>query len=197
MPLTTILTLTGIMAVVNLLVPSFTQNPTAGWGMSATTTSLLFMAPYALVGWLIGPFAGRLAPRYGYKRMLQAGLVSSAALLVALVLFGMSNVVVFGILLILLGITYAGVTNVMLNGLGILLSPAKAPGLLPGLNGASFGIGAGLSFTILGQAITSGSPVGSTSTAGYASALWIAIGIVAAAWAVTLLLPKPLVKDEG
>lgn len=197
MPLTTILTLTGIMAVVNLLVPSFAQNPTAGWGMSATTTSLLFMAPYALVGWLIGPFAGRLAPRYGYKRMLQAGLVSSAAVLVALVLFGMSNAVVFGILVFLLGITYAGVTNVMLNGLGILLSPAKAPGLLPGLNGASFGIGAGLSFTILGQAITSGSAVGSTSTAGYVSALWIAIGIVAAAWAVTLLLPQPQAKNEG
>lgn len=196
MPLTTILTLTGIMAVVNLLVPSFTQNPTAGWGMSATTTSLLFMAPYALVGWLIGPFAGRLAPRYGYKRMLQAGLLSSLAVLVALVLFGMGNAVAFGVLVFLLGITYAGVTNVMLNGLGILLSPAKATGLLPGLNGASFGIGAGLSFTILGQAITSGSAVGSTSTAGYVSALWIAIGIVAAAWAVTLLLPKPQVAKE-
>ena len=197
MPLTTILTLTGIMGVVNLLVPSFAQNPTAGWGLSATTTSVMLMAPYALVGWLVGPFAGRLAPRFGYRRMLQGGLLSTALVLAAVVLFGLSNVWVLGVLLFILGITYAGVTNVMLNGLGILLSPKKAPGLLPGLNGAAFGIGAGLSFTILGQAITRGSAVGSTSTTGYVTALWIAIAIVVLALLVTLLLPKPQALQDA
>jgi MFS family permease len=191
MPLTTILTLTGIMAVVNLVVPSFTQNSDAGWGMNAATSSLLFMAPYALVGWLVGPFAGRLAGTYGYKRLLQLGLVSSAVVLLLLSLFGLhASPWVFGILIFLLGVTYAGVTNVMLNGLGITLSPKSAPGLLPGLNGASFGIGAGLSFTILGQAISSGSPVGSSSAAGYQSALWISVAIIAATALVTLLLPS-------
>ncbi|MER7081300.1 Major Facilitator Superfamily protein [Saccharopolyspora kobensis] len=198
MPLTTILTLTGIMAVVNLLVPSFTQNPTAGWGMPATTVSLLFMAPYALIGWLVGPFAGRLAPRFGYNRMLQLGLLSSAFVLAALALFGLKNAWALGILVFVLGITYAGFTNVMLNGLGVLLSPKDAPGLLPGLNGASFGIGAGLSFTILGQTITRGSAVGSTSAAGYVTALWMAIGIVVLAFLVTLLLPKhPTEAEQG
>lgn len=164
--------------------------------MSATTASLLFMAPYALVGWLIGPFAGRIAPRYGYKRMLQVGLLSSAVVLIALVLFGLSNPWVFGILVLLLGVTHAGITNDMLNGLGTLLSPASTPGLLPGLNGASFGIGAGLSFTVLGQAITSGSAVGATSTAGYVNAIWLGVGIVGLAFLVTFLLPKPQVLKD-
>lgn len=196
MPLTTILTLTGIMAVVNLLVPSFTQNPTAGWGMAAASSSLLFMAPYALVGWLVGPFAGRLAPQLGYKRMLQLGLATSLLVLVALATVGLSSPWLLGILVFVLGISYAGVTNVMLNGLGIVLSPKSAPGLLPGLNGASFGIGAGLSFTILGNAVTEGSPVGSASASGYVSALWIAGAILAVTLVVTLALPKPQTPAE-
>ncbi|HLT82822.1 MAG TPA: MFS transporter [Phototrophicaceae bacterium] len=196
MPLTTILTLTGIMAVVNLLVPSFTQNPTAGWGMAAASSSLLFMAPYALVGWLVGPFAGRLAPQLGYRRMLQLGLATSLLVLVALATVGLSSPWLLGILVFVLGISYAGVTNVMLNGLGIVLSPKSAPGLLPGLNGASFGIGAGLSFTILGNAVTEGSPVGSASASGYVSALWIAGAILAVTLLVTLALPKPQTPAE-
>lgn len=197
MPLTTILTLTGIMAVVNLVVPSYTQNATAGWGMTATTASLLFMTPFAMVGWLVGPFAGRLAGSVGYKRLLQIGLVSSVAVLALLALFGLHNQWVFGILIFLLGVTYAGTTNVMLNGLGIILSPKSAPGLLPGLNGASFGIGAGLSFTILGRLVTEGSPIGSDSAAGYQSALWVSVGIVVLAMLATIFLPTPKpLEDE-
>ncbi|XBH21177.1 MFS transporter [Jonesiaceae bacterium BS-20] len=196
MPLTTILTLTGIMAVVNLIVPSYTQNATAGWSMSATTASLLFMTPFAIIGWIVGPFAGRLAGTVGYKRLLQIGLASSVGVLALLALFGLHNQWAFGILIFLLGVTYAGVTNVMLNGLGITLSPKSAPGLLPGLNGASFGIGAGLSFTILGRLVTAGSPVGSDSAAGYQLALWVSVGIVALAMLATVLLPTPKPLEE-
>ena len=191
MPLTTILTLAGIMAVANLVGPSFAQNPDAGWGMSATLASALFMAPYALIGWVVGPFAGRVAPRFGYKRLLQFGLLSSALVIAGIALFGLNDPLVFGILLFVLGVTYGGVTNVMLNGLGILLSPKSAPGLLPGLNGASFAIGAGLAFTIVGRAITAGSPAGAESAGGYAQALWICAGLTAVALAITPLLPKP------
>jgi MFS family permease len=191
MPLTTILTLAGVMAVANLVGPSFAQNPDAGWGMSAALASVLFMAPYSLIGWVVGPFAGRLAPRLGYVRLLQLGLVSSMLVIAAMALFGLRSPVLFGILLFVLGIVYGGVTNVMLNGLGVLLSPQRAPGLLPGLNGASFAIGAGLAFTIVGQAITHGSPSGSESDGGYVQGLWICAGLAALALLVTLALPKP------
>lgn len=196
MPLTTILTLAGIMAVANLVGPSFAQNQDAGWGMTATMASILFMAPYAFVGWVVGPFAGRLAPSFGYVRLLQLGLLSSAVVIAATALVGLSNPVVFGILLFVLGITYGGVTNVMLNGLGILLSPKSAPGLLPGLNGASFAIGAGLAFTIVGEAITRGSPSGSDSTGGYEQGLWICAGITVLALAAASVLPKPQLSDS-
>ncbi|WP_124054611.1 MFS transporter [Arcanobacterium ihumii] len=191
MPLTTILTLTSIMAIVNLVVPSFTQNPDAGWGMEASTASLLFMSPYALVGWIAGPFAGRLAGTYGYRFLLRASIAANVVILIFLALFGLSNPWVFGILIFLLGVTYAGTTNVMLNGLGVVLSPKEAPGLLPGLNGASFGIGASLSFALLGKTITAGSPKGSESIAGYQNAIWIGVGIMIATLLVSMLLPKP------
>ncbi|MFC0672388.1 MFS transporter [Brachybacterium hainanense] len=197
MPLTTILTLAGVMAVANLVGPSFAQNPAAGWGMSATLASILFIAPYALVGWVVGPFAGRLAPRVGYVRLLQLGLLSSAVVIAALALVGLRSPIAFGVLLFVLGITYGGITNVMLNGLGVLLSPASAPGLLPGLNGASFAIGAGLSFTIVGQAITNGSPAGAESSLGYAHGLWICAGIALLALLITPLLPKPQLNGAG
>lgn len=191
MPLTTVLTLCGVMAVVNLIVPSFAQNPTAGLGMSAAESSFLFMSPYALVGWIVGPFAGRLAPTFGYRTLLRFGLGCSAAVVAAVGLVGLHNKWVLAVLLIVLGITYAGVVNVMLNGLGITLSPQSAPGLLPGLNGASFGIGASLSFTILGQIVANGSPAGSPSWFGYGAALYVGAAILVAALLVSLVLPAP------
>ncbi|WP_257181185.1 MFS transporter [Corynebacterium cystitidis] len=198
MPLTTVLTLTSIMGIVNLVVPSFTQNPTAGWAMSAATSSLLFMSPYALMGWLVGPFAGRLggSSKVGFKRLLQIGLLSSAGLVLLIALFGLRDKWALGILVLLLGVTYAGVTNVMLNGLGVTLSPASAPGLLPDLNGASFGIGAGLSFTIIGRLVTAGSPEGSASAAGYQWALWFSVAVLIITFLVTLLLPNPPAEED-
>ena len=50
---------------------------------------------------------------------------------------------------VLLGISYAGVANIMLNGLGIVLSPKDNPGYLPGMNAGAFNLGAGLSFAII------------------------------------------------
>lgn len=190
MPLTTILTLAGVMGVVNLIVISFAQNPTAGFGMNAALASLLFMSPYALIGWLVGPFAGHAAPRIGYVKMLQLGLLASFGVIILFALFGLNSKWLLGTFAILLGITYAGVANVMLNGLGVVLSPPEAPGLLTGLNGASFGIGAGISFTVLGQFITAGSPIGSDSNSGYVMALWAAAVITLLAFLQTFVLPR-------
>ena len=50
---------------------------------------------------------------------------------------------------VLLGIMYAGTVNIMLNGLGVVLSPAGNPGFLPGMNAGAFNLGAGLSFLVL------------------------------------------------
>jgi hypothetical protein len=46
------------------------------------------------------------------------------------------------------GITFAGIENIMLNGLGVVLSPAERPGSLPGLN-TGRSTSAGLSFVVI------------------------------------------------
>src|SRR5699024_12555707 len=69
--LTTVLTMTGVFAAVNGVAPSLAQNVEAGFGMRATMASLLLLTPYALIGWGVGPFAGRLAPKVGYANLLR------------------------------------------------------------------------------------------------------------------------------
>ena len=67
--LTTTLTMTGIFAVVNGLAMSLAQNTDVGFGLGPDTAALCLLTPYALIGWLVGPFAGRLAPTYGYTNI--------------------------------------------------------------------------------------------------------------------------------
>ncbi len=129
---TTLLTVTGVFAVVNGLVASIAQNPTAGFGLGADLTALALLAPYALIGWLVGPFAGRLAPVLGYRTVLRVGLAGSVVATVLLAVVGVHSFAVLVVATLLLGVTYAGIANIMLNGLGVLLSPADRPGMLPG-----------------------------------------------------------------
>uniref|UniRef100_UPI0009354DA0 uridine transporter UriT n=1 Tax=Rhodococcus marinonascens TaxID=38311 RepID=UPI0009354DA0 len=195
--ITTLLTLTGVFAVVNGLVVSLAQNADAGFDMEADVASLAFLTPYAIVGWIVGPFAGRLAPTLGYLKVLRTGLVGSVAATVIMALVGVHSMPVLIAATVLIGITYAGIGNIMLNGLGIVLSPKENPGFLPGLNAASFNLGAGLSFVILPAFQVIGSPAGSSSTSGYAIGLLIGAGITAAALAVSFLIPKPVTAEVG
>jgi hypothetical protein len=50
---------------------------------------------------------------------------------------------------VLLGIMFAGTVNIMLNGLGAVLSPVGNPRFLPGMNAGAFNLGAGLSLLVL------------------------------------------------
>lgn len=190
--LTTLLTMTGIFAVVNGLVTSLAQNSTAGFGMEADLTSLLFLTPYALVGWLVGPFAGRLAPSFGYLNVLRVGLVGSIVATLIMAFVGVHSLPVLIAATVLIGITYAGIGNIMLNGLGIVLSPADNPGFLPGLNAGAFNLGAGLSFAILPVFQVLGTPAGSDSTAGYTTAMLVGVVITVVALAISFLIPKPV-----
>jgi len=72
-----------------VLIPNFVQAPwdlpaplarlvDYGFGATATETGL-YLLPGALVGFLSGPFAGRIARRYGWKTPLVAGMTTAAA----------------------------------------------------------------------------------------------------------------------
>jgi MFS family permease len=185
---TTVLTMAGVFATVNGLVMSIAQNSQVGFGLSADTASLLLLTPYALLGWIAGPFSGRLASTLGYRTILRIGLAGSVAGIIVLALVGTHNMVVLMGATIFLGLTYAGMVNIMLNGLGVVLSPPTNPGFLPGLNSAGFGLGAGLSFAILPAVQAAAGAAGVTS---YAAAMLAGAGITALAFGMSLLIPRP------
>lgn len=154
--LTTTLTMTGIFAVMNGIVPSIAQSTEFGAGLGADVVSFWTLTPYALAGLVMGPIAGTLAGRFGYQKVLRFGLIGSLLSLVIIILLmdGAAAWVLFAVS-VLAGLAYAGTTNIMLNGLGIVLSPKDNPGYLPGLNAGAFNLGAGISFAVLYAIMTS------------------------------------------
>ena len=75
----------------------------------------------------------------------------------------------------LLGVFYNGLTLTTINGLGVILTPKDAPGSLPGLNGACFGIGAGLGIAIVAPVAAAG------RFADFRAAMWISVAITVVA----------------
>ncbi|MFI6251697.1 MFS transporter [Streptomyces sp. NPDC051016] len=190
--LTTLLTMAGVYAVVNGLVVSLAQNDEVGFGMSPDLASVAFLAPYALVGWLVGPFAGRLAPVIGYRALLRFGLVGSSISTLLMAFVGVHSAPVLIGATVLIGIMYSGIANIMANGLGVVLSPASSPGFLPGLNAGAFNLGAGASFAVIPafQVALAGKGA-SAGTAGYTGGMLLGTAFILAALAMSFLIPRP------
>ncbi|WP_124039581.1 MFS transporter [Neoactinobaculum massilliense] len=189
--LTTLLTMTGVFAVMNGILPNLAQDPEAGAGMSAGIVSWWTLSPYAIAGLLMGPVAGQLAARWGFRKVLRGGLVLSVMGLVVFAIFlhhpAPAFLLVFSIFL---GLTYAGTCNIMLNGLGVVLSPRDNQGYLPGMNSGAFNLGAGLSFAII-FAIQQALQAASGPVAGYRWAVLVGAIIMALAFAASFLIPHP------
>lgn len=194
---TTLLTMTGVFAVVNGLVTSLAQNDEVGFGLEPDVASLAFLVPYALVGWVVGPFSGRLAPTLGYRAVLRVGLVGSIVATLVMALVGVHSLPVLVAATVLIGITYAGIANIVLNGLGIVLSPESNPGFLPGLNAGAFNLGAGISFAVLPALQIALGTGGSAGTAGYSGGMLLGAVITVAALATSFLIPRPASAETG
>ncbi|MFD9903585.1 MFS transporter [Streptomyces sp. NPDC059063] len=191
--LTTVLTMTGVFAVMNGMIPAFAQNADAGFGMTAEQSAWWTLTPYALAGLAMGPLAGRLAATHGYGKVLRFGLIGSAAMVaLMLVTLQADSRPLLLVSSVLIGITYAGVANIVLNGLGIVLSPKENPGFLPGLNAGAFNLGAGLSFAVLYAVQTAAAPADKTSSAGYAAGMIAGVVLIALAFVTSFLIPKPV-----
>ena len=189
---TSLLTLSGVFAVMNGIVPALAQDTHVGLGMTAEETSWWVLMPYAIAGLLMGPITGRLAATLGYRTMLQIGL---AGTVVGLLLFAMNAGTDSRIILLLLsiavGITYAGIGNIMLNGLGVVLSPKESPGSLPGLNTGGINLGAGVSFVLIYAAQTAFTPADGHSLAGYVAGMVTGAIVLCGALAVSFFVPRP------
>lgn len=152
----TLLCLTGIFAVINFTVVLLSQDKNVGFGLDAAMSGLLFLTPVALIGVFSAPISGWLAGRFGWIRMLRLGILISIASLALILFFTDSKWVVFSAVA-LLGIAYNGLVLTTINGLGVLQSPDEAPGALPGINGAGFGIGASLGIGLVAPFVAQGS----------------------------------------
>jgi MFS family permease len=189
--LTTVMTMTGIFAVINGIVPAYVQAAAPGFAVGPTEMSLIILTPYALLGWVVGPFSGRLAPVLGYGKMLRIGLLGSLVALAVIAFLGLASLPVMVAGTALLGIAYAGTANIMLNGLGIVLSPKANPGFLPGMNAGAFNLGAGLSFLILPAVRQATESLGDTRTS-YQIVVLAGFLVTLAALAVSFLIPRPV-----
>lgn len=191
--LTTTLTMTGVFAVMNGLVPGLAQDTDYGPGLSPDVVSFWTLTPYAIAGLLMGPVSGTLAGRFGYRKVLRVGLLGTVLGLGAIFVISPSATPVLLLAVnVFVGITYAGMSNIMLNGLGVVLSPSDNPGYLPGLNAGAFNLGAGISFAILpAVSVALGGGLG-----GFQGAVITGLVLLALAFASSLLIPAPAVEKE-
>ena len=191
--LTTTLTMTGVFAVMNGLVPGLAQDTDYGPGLSPDVVSFWTLTPYAIAGLLMGPVSGTLAGRFGYRKVLRVGLLGTVIGLGAILVISPSATPVLLLAVnVFVGITYAGMSNIMLNGLGVVLSPSDNPGYLPGLNAGAFNLGAGISFAILpAVSVALGNGLG-----GFQGAVITGLVLLALAFASSLLIPAPAVEKE-
>ena len=191
--LTTTLTMTGVFAVMNGLVPGLAQNTGYGPGLGTDVVSFWTLTPYAIAGLLMGPVSGTLAGRFGYRKVLRVGLLGTVIGLGAILAISPSATPVLLLAVnVFVGITYAGMSNIMLNGLGVVLSPSDNPGYLPGLNAGAFNLGAGISFAILpAVSVELGSGLD-----GFQGAVITGLVLLALAFASSLLIPAPAVEKE-
>lgn len=88
------------------------------------------------------------------------------------------------------GISYAGMVNIMLNGLGVVLSPHDNQGYLPGMNSGAFNLGAGLSFAILTAIQTALTTSSGKPTYGFQGAIVAGVILVGCALLMSLLIPS-------
>ncbi|WP_031208155.1 MULTISPECIES: uridine transporter UriT [Microbacterium] len=193
---TSLLTLSGIFAIMNGVVPALAQDTAMNLAMTAEEVSLWILMPYALAGLLMGPLSGRLAATVGYRTMLRIGLGGTVAVLAIMVAnVETSSRFVLLLLSIAVGVTYAGIGNIMLNGLGVVLSPKDRPGSLPGLNTGAINLGAGLSFVVIYAAQTSFASGAGDATAGYVAALITGAVVLVGALVFSMFIPKPVTAE--
>ena len=129
--------------------------------------------------------------------MLRAGLVVS----ILGALFGIfvahnTSIATLVVISVVLGISYAGTANIMLNGLGIVLSPKDNTGYLPGMNAGAFNLGAGLSFAVLYAAMDAYAAQAGAA-GGYAAAMVMGAILLVLALATSFLIPKAEDADNS
>ncbi|MBZ4018489.1 MFS transporter [Streptomyces purpurogeneiscleroticus] len=194
--LTVTLTLAGAFGALALTIPLFTQDPLAGYGLSATRSALLYSTPAAAIGVIGAPLAGYFGPRIGWRRVALIGSAGSLLAFAVAVPFRSEPWVLFGALAVL-GLTYNGISITALNGLAVVSAPKDQQGALTGLTGACFGVGASLGTALASGLITSAGTDGVTGAAAYTGAFVAALALLALAMASALAIRRVPEGEEA
>ena len=144
-----------------------------------------------MIGLVFGPVSGVLASKFGYHAVLKGGLIVSIVGVVFGIFLSMNpSVPSIVAISIVLGFSYAGTANIMLNGLGIVLSPKDNTGYLPGMNAGAFNLGAGLSYALL-YSVMNAFTLSTGSSTGYAASFIAGAITLCLALVMSFVIPKP------
>ncbi len=172
--------------------PQFLQTPErAGYGFGATVTiSGLLLLPQSLATFAAGLLSGRLAARYGSKRLLFVGAALSAVSQAALALVHDSlwqvliATVVGGAAF---GLAFAAMSNLVVEAV-----PRAQTGVASGMNANIRTVGGAVGGAVLGSVVTAGARAdGLPVEAGYTHGFAVLAGCSAVAAVVALLVPVP------
>jgi predicted MFS family arabinose efflux permease len=172
----------GMLSIVNFVIPVFSQNRAIGFGMSATTSALLFIVPICLINVIFAPVSGALAPRVGWRRTLRAAMALTVPALAILAL-GLQVEWVVVVMVALIGLGLAGALT-SLNGLSAILAAPERPSVLPGVNSAAYSVGASLGFVLAAQLIAVAPP----SVSGYRASIWWMAGLIALGFLMSMVI---------
>ena len=156
----------GIYAIF-AFIPEFLQSPTStGYGFGASITqSGIIMVPMTVTMFFLGIFSGRLANRFGSKRVLIAGSITSVVPFAILVL-AHSHEWEIGLAVGLLGAGF-GMAFAAMSTLIVAGVPAEQTGVASGMNANIRTIGGAIGAAAMASIVTSGAHNGLPRVSGY------------------------------
>ena len=170
--------------------PQFLQTPErAGYGFGASVTvSGLLLVPQSLATFVAGLLSGRLAARYGSKRLLVVGAALSGVSQLGLAL--VHDEVWQVLAATVLGGSAFGLAFAAMSNLVVEAVPRSQTGVASGMNANIRTVGGAIGGAVLGSVVTAGARAdGLPVEVGYTAGFAVLAGCSAVAALVALLVP--------
>ncbi|KQR65776.1 MFS transporter [Frigoribacterium sp. Leaf172] len=171
--------------------PTFLQTPSsAGYGFGATVTlSGVMLLPNALMMFLVGLVAGRLAQRFGSRLILVFGTVIS---LVGLLMLALAHTEVWEIVVataltgIGFGLAFSSMSNIIVSAV-----PREQTGVASGMNANIRTIGGSLGAAVMASIVASGGETaGFPAESGYTAGFLVLAGAMLLAGVAGFFIPR-------
>lgn len=171
--------------------PTFLQTPSsAGYGFGATVTlSGVMLLPNALMMFLVGLVAGRLAQRFGSRLVLVFGTVIS---LVGLLTLALAHTEVWEIVVataltgIGFGLAFSSMSNIIVSAV-----PREQTGVASGMNANIRTIGGSLGAAVMASIVASGGETaGFPAESGYTAGFLVLAGAMLLAGVAGFFIPR-------